>query len=149
MTMTLPEKGPIVPPPALAPVLQPLSVVVREWRGVRAATHWAFDAPDEVDGADFYVGDQELGHIHLDGWVHIPASPPLRRALIEAKLARPFRWGARDEGWIEYFVASKRDAEHAQWLFRLNYDRLRGTVMAKLVERARARAITARSRPTA
>ena len=150
MNMTLHDKGPVRPPPVLAPVLQALSVTVQRWRGVAGATHWRFDAPDEIDGADFYLGVRELGHIHLDGWVHIPASPPLRSALVANKLAGPFRWGDRDDGWIEYFVATQSDSDHARWLFRLNLDRLRGVAierqLARVSARSSPRSITAHRR---
>ena len=67
--------------------MQALSVEVQSWPGVIAATHWHFNRPNEVNGADFYVGTDELGHIHLDGEVHLATSIELREALLEASAA--------------------------------------------------------------
>lgn len=130
--MTLTAKGPIQPPPRLAPRLESVAQAIMMWPQVIAATHWNLYANHEVDGADFYVGELELGHIHLDGEVHIPVATPLRKALIKAGLARPFRWG---DGWVEVSIKTMADAEHARWLFQLNYDRLAGVTMQQLLDR--------------
>ena len=74
---TLPRraKGPIAPPPALAGKLKEVADAVAGWPDVEATIHWRFDQPNRVDGVDFYVGSDELGHIHLDGSIHL-ATPP-------------------------------------------------------------------------
>jgi len=41
------------------------------------------------------LGEQELGHIHLDGEAHIPFGGALGTLLIEAKLARRSFFGAK------------------------------------------------------
>ena len=138
--MTLAEKGPIQPPPRLAPRFEKVSQIVQGWTGVISATHWRFDARDEVDGADFYVGDRELGHIHLDGEVHIPFPAALRKALIAARLARPFAWGG---DFVEMSIRTAADAERARWLFELNYDRLHGATSRALLERVAAQSAAA------
>ena len=137
MNMTLAEKGPHVPPPRLAPRFEKVSKAVQSWAGVISATHWSFAAPDEVDGADFYVGEMELGHIHLDGEVHVPFPAVLRKALIEAGIARRFQWS---NGFVELTIKTAADSERAQWLFQLNYDRLHGATTAELLARVGHRA---------
>jgi hypothetical protein len=135
MNMRLNDKGPIQPPPRLAPRLETVSVEVQGWADVIAATHWNLYARDEVDGADFYVGDRELGHLHLDGEAHIPVSRVLRAPLVDAGLARPFRYGSSASRWIELSIRTTTDAAHALWVFRLNHDRLRGAATAQLLAR--------------
>lgn len=123
-TLPLAAKGCHAPPPVLSGPQQAVSVAVQCWPGVIAATHWHLNRPEEVNGADFYVGDQELGHIHLDGEVHLATSPALRELLITRGLARPFPYY---RAWIETSIRSEAEANHAEWLFKLNYDRLQGT----------------------
>jgi hypothetical protein len=59
---------------------------------VEATTHWRFDQPNRVDGIDFYVGSDELGHIHLNGSIHLATSPRLCSELVAEGLGRPFEW---------------------------------------------------------
>ena len=87
MRMTLSEKGPIAPPPILNGLLQGVSQTIQSWNGVVAATPWYLYLPTQVDGADFYVGEKELGHIHLDGSVHLATSMALRQVLVTRRLA--------------------------------------------------------------
>jgi hypothetical protein len=85
----------------------------------------ALIAQGQVDGADFYRGDEELGHIHLDGEVHLALSPAITRALIAAGAAERFPWSGAGE-WITYRIRSERRLRHAELLFRLGYDYLGG-----------------------
>jgi hypothetical protein len=87
-----------------------------------------------VDGADFYVGEKELGHIHLDGELHLGVTAGLGRMLIEAGRAEEFPWG---EDWVQAPISSRRDARNALWLFRLGYDRLTGAPISELRRRVR------------
>ena len=135
MNMTLADKGPHQPPPRLTPRLEKVSQFVQALPAVISATHWSFADASRVDGADFYVGDQELGHIHLGGEVHIPFPATLRTALIDAGLAHRFPWG---NSFVEMCITTPADAARAQWLFQLNYDRLQGTPVRALVERLHA-----------
>lgn len=131
--MRLEDKGPLAPPPVLRAPLQGIAKEVRAWPRVIAATHWNTYRRTEVDGADFYVGETELGHIHLNGEVHIPLTRSLCDLLVKRNLARPSPWS---DAWIEFTCRTRADAEHARWLFRLSYDRIAGTPAAELRRRA-------------
>lgn len=128
--MALAAKGRQLPPPVLDGPMGALSVSIQSWPGVIAATHWHLNRPEEVNGADFYVGADELGHIHLDGEVHLATSMALREALVGAGLARPFPYY---RSWVETSIRSENAAHHAEWLFRLNYDRLQGAPIDALI----------------
>ena len=122
-TIQLAHKGPFRPAPALAGPEGRVAETIATWPGITAATHWHLSRPDEVNGADFYVGEQELGHIHLDGEVHLATNLEMRKSLVEAGLARPFPWY---KSWVEVSIRDEADADHAIRLFRLNYCRLTG-----------------------
>jgi hypothetical protein len=130
--MKLTDKGDIRPPPILTGPAQRVSREIQSWPKIVAATHWYLHDRTQVDGADFYVGERELGHIHLDGEIHLGTTKALRAALIEQRLAEPFEW---HEAWVQFSIRSKADAEHALWLFRLAYDRLSGANAASLKQR--------------
>ncbi len=141
--MKLAAKGRYAPPPPLPAHAQSVSDALARWPEVHARTHWLLsnerderDERDEreVDGADFYVGEDEVGHLHLDGEAHIAVSKGLREALIEAGAAKPFRWSA---SFVAFRVGNAADVEHALRLFKLAYDRRRGTSEAELLVRAR------------
>jgi hypothetical protein len=142
--MKLADKGPIKPPPILKGPAQLVSQEIQSWPGIIAATHWFLHDQTQVDGADFYVGERELGHIHLDGEIHLSATRMLAAILIEHGLADRFEWG---DAWVQYRIRTKADIDHAVWLFRLAYDRLTGTSTATLRQRVadfRARAMLRR-----
>ena len=95
--------------------------------------------PDEIAevvsfllNTDFYVGEKELGHIHLDGEMHLCVTVGLRRRLIEGGLAEALPWA---EDCIQAPISNRRDAKNALWLFRLAYDRLTGTPIQDLRRR--------------
>ena len=132
--MKLSDKGRHLPPPVLDAPLQRLSEEVRSWPDIIAVTHWHFSGSGQVDGADFYRGEDELGHLHLDGDLHLATPPALGRALLSAGLARRFPWAAGSE-WVLYPIRSEADAHHAERLLRLAYDALGGTPEAELLGR--------------
>ena len=93
---------------------------------------------ERVEGTDFYVDGptQELGHLHLNGDLHLATPPALGEPLVAAGLARPFPYGGHDYlGWTCWRVLTFADAAHAEWLCRINYDYLRGTPVAELLAR--------------
>lgn len=119
-TMTRSAKGPVAPPPVLERSYQPVAQAVTGWPGVLATVHWDLYDSTRVDGIDFYVGESELGHIHLDGGIHLASDPILGTALIAEGLARRFPYA---RGWVcEQIDRIGTDA--AIGLFRRNYDRL-------------------------
>ena len=87
--------GPIQPAPRLQGQAQAVSAEIQSWPGMISATHWQRGNPAAVDGAEFHVeGGGELGHIHLDGEIHLALTRALRDQLVAAKI-HPFphpRW---------------------------------------------------------
>ena len=120
---TLPrgEKGPLAPPPTLRGPAERVAAAVRAWPGVVSTIHWHFSSHERVDGVDFYVGEQELGHIHLDGEIHLATPPSLGAEMVREGVARPFRY---QRGWVEAAIGTDAEAERAIGLFRRNYERL-------------------------
>lgn len=97
--MRLKDKGPVIAPPVLSGWAQTVSLEIQSWPGIISATHWMLGNATQVDGADFYHRDSELGHIHLDGEIHLALTAELRKALIDSGLAQSFRWGA---SWVQF-----------------------------------------------
>lgn len=129
--MTLEEKGPIKPPPELSKFPQQVSKEIQSWKDIIAATHWYLYDRSQTDGADFYVGGEELGHIHLNGEIHLATGKSLATLLIKNKLANKFPWGS---DWVMSQIESAKDVKHAIWLFKLNYNRIKGAPLKKLME---------------
>ena len=121
---TLPrnQKGPLGPPPALSAPLQQVADVVSAWPGIETTVHWHFSNKDQVDGVDFYWGEEELGHIHLDGSIHLATCPELGRNMIEEGVAEAFPY---QRGWVEGNVM-EMGVEAAVGLFWRNYERYAG-----------------------
>jgi len=134
LIVRLESKGEIRPPPKLKGPAQAVSLEIQSWPRIIAATHWFLYDRTQVDGADFYVGEKELGHIHLDGEVHLCVTVGLRRRLIDAGLAEALPWA---EDCVQAPISSRRDARSALWLFKLAYDRLTGTPIPDLRRRIR------------
>ena len=119
-TMKRSEKGPDAPAPSLDGSLRVVADAVGAWPDVMTTAHWDLYDQSRLDGIDFYVVDRELGHIHLDGSIHLATSLKLGAALMAEGRARPFRYA---EGWVcEEVDSIGSDAAIA--LFRRNYDRL-------------------------
>ena len=112
MRMMLADKGRFDRPPMLRSPLEAVSAAVRSWPGIVSATHWHYANSSMIDGADFYRGQEELGHIHTDGELHLATSPTIARALVDRGLAVPFRWPG--EEWVMYMIRSDEDACHAE-----------------------------------
>ncbi len=128
--MKLKDKGPVIAPPVLAGWAQSVSLEIQSWPDIVCATHWLFGNPTVVDGTDFYVGETELGHIHLGGEIHLVLSKALKKAVIDAGFAQPFRW---DANFVQFPIDSRHSAQHALWLFRLAYDRINGVSESDLL----------------
>ena len=133
--MKLDQKGPIKPAPVLTGPGQKTAEAIQSWPTIISATHWDLFNRSRVDGADFYVGEAELGHIHLNGEVHLAATNGLGIALLQRGLASPLPYGKAYGDWVSFMIRTDSDADHAIWLFRLNYDRLRGESLDALTGR--------------
>jgi hypothetical protein len=130
--MKLIDKGPVIAPPVLAAWAQSASLEIQSWPDIVSATHWLFGNPTVVDGADFYVGELELGHIHLNGEIHLALTKALKKAIIDSGFAEPFRW---DANFVQFSIKNRHSAQHALWLFRLAYDRIKGMNESDLLTR--------------
>jgi hypothetical protein len=133
--MTLEEKGKFAPPPKMTAYPQMVSNAIQQWENIIAATHWDLYDSTKVDGADFYVGKNELGHIHLNGYVHLATTTDLRIPLLKNNLAKKFPFGGEYEGWVQFKITSERDAKQAIWLFQLNYERLMGVSIETIISK--------------
>ncbi len=123
-TLDRASKGPIAPPPILKGVLATVAATVARWPGVVSTAHWDLYDSSRVDGIDFYVGEDELGHIHLDGSIHLATNPSLGKALIAAGLAERFPYG---HGWVQAEI-KRIGATAAVALFARNYARFAHTL---------------------
>lgn len=133
--MKLSEKGRYAPPPSLEPAAQRVSNMLATWPGVHARAHWLLGDERTIDGADFYFGEDELGHIHLDSQAHVMHPKRIVDALIQVGLGRRFHFS--DEV-VVFDVRKQADVDHALWLFQLSYDRCGGSKTAELLARIAA-----------
>ena len=120
------QKGPIAPPPILEEPYQTTAQAIRGWKDVISATHWHLYNKGQVDGIDFYVKDRELGHIHLNGDIHLATNDFLGKLLVNHQLASTFPYSGY-ENWVLFQIHNPQSAQHAVWLFQMNYNRLRAT----------------------
>ena len=133
--MKLSEKGRFIAPPSLPAAAQLVADAIAGWEGVHPRTHWQLGDERVVDGADFYYGEDELGHIHLDAEAYIMLPSQLAAALVRARVAHPLPWSTAA---VVCPIESAADAETAIWLFGLSYARRRGTSAAELISQLRA-----------
>ena len=131
-TLPLSAKGRFQAVPILKGFAETVSREIQAWPDIISATHWQLGRPTVVDGADFYVNEEECGHIHLNGEVHLATSLDLRKRLVAAKLAHPFPYNA---SWVEISIHDDESAKKAIWLFKLNYDRIKGLQLETLIDR--------------
>jgi len=125
--MRLEDKGPIATAPQFTGALRAVARAVAAWPGVISAAHWDLYESTRVDGADYYLGDLEIGHLHLYGEAHIATDSALRDRLLLASLAQRFRYAADNShtGWVQCDIRSMADASAAIKCFRSNYLRVR------------------------
>ena len=131
------NEGKIQPPPILSGPAQTVSATLQSWPDMISVTHWQLGDSTKVDGAEFHTPEGELGHIHVNGHIHLALTDTLRQALVSRKLARQFRYVS---SWVEMPITSTADADRATWLFQLGYDRLRGTPEQELLTRIESHA---------
>jgi len=131
-TMSRTDKGRVAPPPVLEAAAQRVADAVAALPGVVAQAHWEIGSQTEVNGVDFYVGEHEVGHIHLDGEAHIAIGAALGKALIERKLATRFRWSS------EFVVVDTADHARALAIFGLRHAQIDGVATRELRARIAA-----------
>ncbi len=132
--MSRTAKGRVARAPRLAPPAQAVADAVATLAGVSVQAHWEIGSQTEVNGTDFYVGEEELGHIHLDGEAHIPVGRALADVMVGARLARRFRWSR------EFVVVDTADHEAALWAFGLRHAQIHGAPLEELTALVRDRA---------
>ena len=117
---------------------QAVAQAVKCWDDGIAVAHWDLFDHTRVDGADFYVGEEELGHTHLNGVVYMAATKAIYHALITAEMAASLPYGSGTKRWVLFSIRSASHSAHAAWLFRLGYDRLKGTPESELLRRIKS-----------
>lgn len=127
--MSRKAKGRVAAPPRLGKTAQRVADTVAALPDVIVQAHWEIGSQTEVNGTDFYVGEDELGHIHLDGEAHIPIGRRLADALIRADLAQRFPWSR------EFVVVDTADEPLAAWVFGLRRAQIAGAATAELAAR--------------
>jgi hypothetical protein len=142
--MRLAEKGRYAPPPKLPRHAQRVSEALALWPGVHARTHWELGDESVIDGADFYLGDgadaNELGHLHLEGEAHVAMPAKIVSSLVAKGLGERFAYSRQI---VVFEVDSCAAADHALWLFQINYDYLRCAPIEELLARVGGRAAVA------
>jgi hypothetical protein len=131
MELLLGQKGPISAPPILTHPYQTAAETIASWAGVTAVTHWHLENKGQVDGVDYYVHDREMGHIHLNGDVHLATDSILRDEFVGSGNAEPFPFGGSYAVWTLYQMRAASDVDHAVMLFRRNYERLLKLTMSE------------------
>ncbi len=124
--MSRTEKGRVAPAPRLEAAAQAVADEVAALPDVTVQAHWEIGSQTRVNGTDFCVGEEELGHIHLDGEAHVPVGPALADVLIAARLGRRFRWSRA------FVVVDTTEPEAALRVFRLRRAQIAGEDEAAL-----------------
>lgn len=94
---------------------------VGQWSGVIVAPH-------RFGGVEFRVGTREIGHVHVGGVADLLVSVRMRRDLVAAGRAQAHH-ALPHSGWISFRIRSEHDVPAAIELFRMNYQRIRGTTV--------------------
>jgi hypothetical protein len=123
--MKLKLEDPIPKPSLLNGWAQKTSIEIQSWEGIVSEPRGADSDLTQVTGVNFHFGEHEIGHIHLDGEIHVTLTKELSKAIVSAKIAQPFPWG--DDAMIQCLITNEKSMEVALWLFRFGYDQLRGT----------------------
>ena len=133
--MKLSEKGRQATRPTLPRHAERVAEALDAWPEVNPRAHWRLGDETQIDGADFYLGQDELGHLHLDGEAHVAVGRKLREVLVEAGLADPFPW-SRD--FVQHEVSSPADVKRMLFLFEIAHARRKGEPHAALEARIAA-----------
>jgi hypothetical protein len=73
---------------------------------------------------EFRLYGRQIGHVHGDCQVHLSLTKALKAHVLEEQLAEHLSM-ASGSSWAMFTPMTVNDAEHAIWLLRLNYVRLR------------------------
>ena len=101
------------------PVTERLTAIIRAWDGVSVSVH-------RFGGVEFRVDRREVGHVHAGGIADLPFPVRVRRTLVSAGRAEAHHT-LPHTGWVSMRLRTEHDIPGVVELFRLNYDRLRGT----------------------
>lgn len=93
--------------------------IVSHWDGVEVMPH-------RFGGIEFRLEKREIGHLHGSRQADLPFPIRVRRDLVSSGRAEPHAL-LPDTGWVSYRIKSENDIPAVVDLFRINYDRLRGT----------------------
>ena len=122
------DKGPFAPAPVIDGPAGVIAAEIATWPCVQARAHWHLYRPTKMDGADFYVGTEELGHIHLDGEAHLALTQPMRDAALRDGTGHAAPWPGY-ETWLHVAITEATSVE-ALALFRANHARLASLLTA-------------------
>ena len=87
---------------------------VVNWPGIKAVPH-------RFGGAEYRLGDREIGHVHGNRVVDIPFPKSVRDKVIDEGRAEKHQI-LSESGWVSVFLREARDVEGAISLLRLSYD---------------------------
>lgn len=104
----------------------------RRWQAkapeLTEAVEAVIDALDDLDDLDvhptraralgFFVGAEELGHVHRGGQIDLRFPPEVRDALAREGKVEHHRL-VHDSCWVTHRLSGKDDADEAAWLLRL------------------------------
>ena len=126
--MKLSDKDPIRPPPKMADLLGQVADEIPTWLHVTAATNWDFNQRDVTDGANFYLGEEEIGHFHFYGEAHVASDKKVNATFIQLGKVPPFRYrfDPSYQHWMQVTIETPEQAKNAIDLSRANYERLQG-----------------------
>ncbi|MDB4917357.1 MAG: hypothetical protein JWM95_5001 [Gemmatimonadetes bacterium] len=97
---------------------------VHRWPGVEMRPHSTSTPDGEPDGIEFRLFGRQFGHLHSDCGLHLSLTKALKASVLREHLAEPLP-AAPNSGWAMFNPIGAADVEHAIWLLRLNYVRLR------------------------
>ncbi|WP_075357064.1 luciferase family protein [Caballeronia sordidicola] len=107
--------------PKLSKAAQQVAETVASWDGVSAMgriSPWRVGHEHDIDGIGFYVGQKELGHIHLDSSAHVMLLSPALNLIVEAGFAHRSEWTADQ---VVIVIEDFATANWATWLLELSY----------------------------
>jgi hypothetical protein len=102
-----------------------IATIMREWEGVDVRPH-------RFGGVEFRLGTREIGHVHVGGVADLLVSVRMRRDLVAAGRAAAHH-SLPQSGWISFRIKSEHEVPAAVELFRMNYQRLKGVAVPRII----------------